>query len=99
MAALKIVWSETAVQSLHQMILFYNTRNGSMTYSRSVYQRIKETLALIAIHPYVYKATSFADIRVFQCDHFKLFYQVTLAKIRKHSLSDLLDKKLLKGKR
>ncbi len=45
MAALKIVWSETAIQSLHQMILFYNTRNGSMTYSRSVYQRIKETLA------------------------------------------------------
>ena len=59
MAALKIVWSETAVQSLHQMILFYNTRNGSMTYSRSVFQRIRETLALIAIHPYMYKATSF----------------------------------------
>lgn len=69
MAALKIVWFETAVQSLHQMILFYNTRNGSMTYSRSVYQQIKETLALIAIHPYVYKATSLADIRVFQCKH------------------------------
>lgn len=53
MAALKIVWSETAVQSLHQMILFYNTRNGSMTYSRSVYQRIKETLAYIYSSLYV----------------------------------------------
>ena len=88
MAALKIVWSETAVQSLHQMILFYNTRNGSMTYGRSVYQRIKETLALIAIHPYMYKATSFEDVRVFQCDHFKLFYRVTPSEILVEAVCD-----------
>lgn len=46
-------------------------------------------MALIAIHPYMYKATSFEDVRVFQCDHFKLFYRVTPSEILVEAVCDV----------
>ena len=88
MAALEIIWSETATLSLHEMFTFYNTRNGSTIYSRKIYQQIKEILSIVAVNPYVYRATSMPDVRVFHCDNFKLFYRVAESVIYVEAVCD-----------
>lgn len=88
MAALEIVWSRTATESLHQMFTFYNVRNGDSTYSRKIYQQIMETLSLITSNPCMYRATSMPDVRVFHCDNFKLFYRVSETMIYVEAVCD-----------
>lgn len=33
-------------------------------------------LKLVAKYPYMYKATSIPNVRVFHCDYFKVYYRV-----------------------
>ncbi len=76
MAKLKIVWTETATIVFQQILTFYNVRNGNTQYSRSIYTMVRDVLQLVAKYPYMYKATSVPNIRVFHCDYFKLDYRV-----------------------
>lgn len=76
MAKLKIVWTETALVVFQQMLTFYNARNGSTKYSRSVYRMVDDALSLIAKYPYMYRATSIENVRVFHCDYFKIYYRI-----------------------
>lgn len=65
MARLKIVWTETATIVLRRILTFYRVRNGNSKYSRSIYTMINDVLKLVAKYPYIYKATSVPNIRVF----------------------------------
>lgn len=65
MAKLKIVWTETATIVFQQILTFYNVRNGNTQYSRSIYTMVRDVLQLVAKYPYMYKATSVPNIRVF----------------------------------
>ena len=76
MAKLKIVWTETATIVFQQILTFYNVRNGNTEYSRSIYTMVRDVLQLVAKYPYMYKATSVPNIRVFHCDYFKVYYRV-----------------------
>lgn len=76
MAKLKIVWTETATIVFQQILTFYNVRNGNTQYSRSIYTMVRDVLQLVAKYPYMYKATSVPNIRVFHCDYFKVYYRV-----------------------
>ena len=69
MAGLKIVWTETATIVLRQILTFYYV-------SRSIYTMINDVLKLVAKYPYMYKATSIPNVRVFHCDYFKVYYRV-----------------------
>lgn len=71
MARLKIVWTETATIVLRRILTFYRVRNGNSKYSRSIYTMINDVLKLVAKYPYIYKATSVPNIRVFHCDYFR----------------------------
>ena len=71
MAKLKIVWTETATIVFQQILTFYNAQ-----YSRSIYTMVRDVLQLVAKYPYMYKATSVPNIRVFHCDYFKVYYRV-----------------------
>ena len=76
MAGLKIVWTEPATIVLRQILTFYYVRNGNSKYSRSIYTMINDVLKLVAKYPYMYKATSIPNVRVFHCDYFKVYYRV-----------------------
>ena len=76
MARLKIVWTETATIVLRRILTFYRVRNRNSKYSRSIYTMINDVLKLVAKYPYIYKATSVPNIRVFHCDYFKVYYRV-----------------------
>lgn len=76
MAGLKIVWTETATVVLRQILTYYRVRNGNAKYSRSIYRMVNDVLKLVAKYPYMYKATSVPNIRVFHCDYFKVYYRV-----------------------
>ena len=101
MAALRIIWSETVWRMLERMFAFYNERNGSKAYSRSIYREIRSTLKRAAIYPYMYRATSLPDVRVFCCDNFKLFYRVLPTCLLVEAVCDArqdVDESLLFGK-
>lgn len=76
MAKLKIVWTETAVVVFQQMLTFYNVRNGNAKYSRNIYRMVNATLSLVAKYPFMYRATSVHNVRVFHCEYFKIYYRV-----------------------
>lgn len=76
MVGLKIVWTETATIILQQILTFYRVRNGNSQYSRSIYRMINDVLKLVAKYPYMYKATSVPNVRVFHCDYFRVYYRV-----------------------
>lgn len=76
MVGLKIVWAETATIILQQILTFYRVRNGNSQYSRSIYRMINDVLKLVAKYPYMYKATSVPNVRVFHCDYFRVYYRI-----------------------
>lgn len=76
MVGLKIVWTETATIILQQILTFYRVRNGNSQYSRFIYRMINDVLKLVAKYPYMYKATSVPNVRVFHCDYFRVYYRV-----------------------
>ncbi len=76
MAKLKIIWTPEAIGQLQLIFKFYNVRNGSSTYSKSLHRIIKDTLRLVASYPYMYPKTSYHEKRYFSCEYFKVFYSV-----------------------
>ncbi|WP_291592849.1 type II toxin-antitoxin system RelE/ParE family toxin [Bacteroides sp.] len=76
MVGLKIVWTETATIILQQILTFYRVRNGNSQYSRSIYRMINDVLKLVTKYPYMYKATSVPNVRVFHCEYFRVYYRV-----------------------
>lgn len=43
---------------------------------RGTFTEYPDVLQLVAKYPYMYKATSVPNIRVFHCDYFKVYYRV-----------------------
>ncbi len=76
MAKLKIIWSHEAVNQIRYIFNFYNERNGSNKYSKTLQRMIKDSLKLIAVYPYMYPKTTYYDTRYFCCEYFKVFYSV-----------------------
>ena len=76
MAKLKVVWAVEAKNTFHQIALYYNIRAGNNKYSRKLYAMIVSSSKLVARFPYMYRATSVKDTRVFVCEYFKVYYSV-----------------------
>ena len=76
MAGLKIIWSEEAVQCFHQISSFYCSQAGNSAYVRKLLQMITGTLRLVPSYPYMYRAASAPDTRVFVCEYFSIYYSV-----------------------
>lgn len=61
------------------MLSYYNIRNGSSRYSRSIVKMVRESLKLIAKYPLMYRAVDaeeIKDVRVFHCDFFLIYYRI-----------------------
>ena len=76
MAGLKIIWSEEAGQCFHQISSFYCSQAGNSAYVRKLLQMITGTLRLVSSYPYMYRAASAPDTRVFVCEYFRIYYSV-----------------------
>lgn len=76
MAKLKIIWSDEATNRFHQIASFYCNQTGNSSYVRKLLQMITETLRLAANYPYMFRAASVPDTRVFVCEYFRIYYSV-----------------------
>ena len=77
MDSLKIVWSLLAEEGLDQVIEYWNWRNKSDTYSKSIVKNLKWTLFVLSVHPGIAKISSQrkdVHIKVFM-SHFLIIYK------------------------
>lgn len=88
MAKLKVIWSEEATQRFQQISSFYCSEVGNPAYVRKLLQMITGTLRLVASYPYMYRAASAPDTRVFVCEYFRIYYSVHSNHILVESIFD-----------
>jgi plasmid stabilization system protein ParE len=72
--ALQIVWSPSSIEQLNEILIYWAKRNGSLHFSQKLYQRVKKTLKILALHPESGKLTEIPHIRAKIILHYILFY-------------------------
>ena len=56
--------------------IFVLSQAGNSAYVRKLLQMITGTLRLVSSYPYMYRAASAPDTRVFVCEYFRIYYSV-----------------------
>ncbi|MGJ3235258.1 type II toxin-antitoxin system RelE/ParE family toxin [Marivirga sp.] len=77
--ARRVIWADTAKNQLHDIILYWNRRNKSKTYSRKLRKHLKSILRLIVFNPNIGKKTNYPDKNVRSktfMKNFQIIYQV-----------------------
>lgn len=75
MAGRKIVWTSHAESELFKILNFFTERNGSNTYSRKLFKRLKGNLKIISRNPEIGIQTKEPLVRGLIIDQFIIFYQ------------------------
>lgn len=74
---IKIIWTKTAVLQRRKILIYWNKRNKSTTYSKKLVIEIAQRVKFLANNPEVYIKTSFSDIRTSTLGHYNIFYKTT----------------------
>lgn len=77
MAKKEVVWSLKAQSDFEKIFSFYLMQTGSSKYPLKLLRMIESSLKLISVFPFMYRATTRENTRVFVCEYFKVFYLVT----------------------
>ena len=72
MAQLKVFWTETAIKQRNYIFEYWNERNKSTEYSKSLHVKITERISLLKSQPKLGKKSDFYDIRVVSLAHYSI---------------------------
>lgn len=61
--AVRIIWTNTAVNQRRKILNYWNKRNKSKTYSRKLVTEITQRVKFLVNNPEIYVKTTFPDIR------------------------------------
>ena len=75
MAALRVIWTETAIRQRNSVFEYWNERNQSYTFSIKLNSKIIERTNILKINPGIGKTTQFKNTRVVSLGHYSIFYQ------------------------
>ncbi len=75
--AVRIIWTNTAVNQRRKILSYWNKRNKSKTYSRKLVSEISERIQFLINNPEIYVKTSYQDIRTSTLGHYNIFYKTT----------------------
>lgn len=75
--AVKIIWTNTAVQQRRKILAYWNKRNKSTIYSKKLITEIAERVNFIVNNPEIYIKTDFPNIRASTLGHYNIFYKIT----------------------
>ncbi|MBP1223545.1 type II toxin-antitoxin system RelE/ParE family toxin [Flavobacterium sp. 1355] len=75
--AVRITWTNTAVNQRRKILNYWNKRNKSKTYSRKLVTEITQRVKFLANNPEIYIKTAFPDIRTSTLGHYNIFYRIT----------------------
>ena len=81
MAQLKVFWTETAIRQRNYVFEYWNERNKSAEYSKSLNVKIIERISLLKLHPELGKKSDFNDIRIVSLGHYSVLYKFSTQKI------------------
>lgn len=81
MASLKIFWTQTALRQRNFIFEYWNERNQSFEYSKKLYDKINERLALLKDNPEIGKPTVLKSQRAVSLGHYSIFYETNASKL------------------
>ncbi|MFD2941280.1 type II toxin-antitoxin system RelE/ParE family toxin [Flavobacterium notoginsengisoli] len=73
--AVRIIWTNTAVNQRRKILNYWNKRNKSKTYSRKLVSEIAQRIKFLVDNPEIYVKTCFPDIRTSTLGHYTIFYK------------------------
>ncbi|MRX40935.1 type II toxin-antitoxin system RelE/ParE family toxin [Flavobacterium sp. LC2016-23] len=74
--AVKIIWTNTAVLQRRKILVYWNKRNKSTTYSKKLVTEISQRVNFLVNNPDVYIKTDFPNIRTSTLGHYNIFYKI-----------------------
>lgn len=77
----EIIWTKTAEIQLVGILEFWVHKNKSKLYSKKLLKLVTNRTNQIAKTPYLFRKTSFQNIRVASLGNFSIFYKVTDSKL------------------
>lgn len=75
--AIRIIWTNAAVNQRRKILNYWNKRNKSKTYSRKLVLEITERVKFLVNNPEIYVKTNYQDIRTSTLGHYNIFYKIT----------------------
>ncbi|MBB4804465.1 plasmid stabilization system protein ParE [Flavobacterium nitrogenifigens] len=75
--AVRIIWTNTAVNQRRKILNYWNKRNKSKTYSRKLVLEITQRINFLINNPEIYIKTNFPDVRTSTLGHYNIFYKTT----------------------
>ena len=79
--ARQVIWTQRAQNERIKILMFWNTHNKSITYSKNLNGLIKSSLGLISKCPFLGKATQKQNIRVKILSNYLIIYEITATEI------------------
>ena len=73
---MKIYYSPIFVERLHEILNFYDKRNGNSVFSRKILKVIYKQINLLSVMPQIGRSTVFPDVRILFIDSFGIEYQI-----------------------
>ena len=71
----KIIWSQTAISELENILSFYIQRNQSDEYSLWLYNALEKRVQLISVFPALGRKSDMPDVHILPFDHFGIIYK------------------------
>ena len=72
----KIIWAPEANLDLLKILEYFHKRNGSKTYSRKLYLKIRKSVRLLSKHPFLGLQTDDENIRNLIEGDYAIFYKL-----------------------
>jgi toxin YoeB len=82
--ARRIIWANTAKKQLQDIVLYWNRRNKSKTYSRKLSKHLKSIMKLIVFNPNIGKKTNYPDKNVRSktfMKNFQIIYEIRVKEL------------------
>ena len=92
--ALKVVWSEEAIQNRKDLFEYWNQRNKSRVFSQKLFNLFEDNLAKLSRNPIVGRPTSIDNVRAIRVNNYRLFYTFDKERLTLLTIQDLRQEEL-----
>ncbi|HAY90057.1 MAG TPA: type II toxin-antitoxin system RelE/ParE family toxin [Bacteroidetes bacterium] len=92
--ALKVVWSEEAIQNRKDLFEYWNQRNKSRVFSQKLFNLFEDNLAKLSRNPIVGRPTSIDNVRAIRVNNYRLVYAFDKERLTLLTIQDLRQEEL-----
>ena len=92
--ALKVVWSEEAIQNRKDLFEYWNQRNKSRVFSQKLFNLFEDNLAKLSRNPIVGRPTSIDNVRAIRVNNYRLVYTFDKERLTLLTIQDLRQEEL-----